>query len=314
MTLSDRLASENGLVLLRAAARGFFAILVYLYFNAAATPDSLPLTAQVLFWGYLLAQGLLLWRGMPFGETFALLLDGVAIAFAVTLDPSVPPPTLTLFLVSLLSAGMLRGLGRYFTVLVANVLVVFILLVIRRQPDLALDPGSVFLLAVMALCALYLGILLFRNVILTRKAQESTWSDPETGLITHHALVATAGWLLPLHDRLAGDLTVALVTPAQQDNLGKLADHLAHRLRCSDIAARYDRQVIAVLLPCTTLAAAENLLGDLRDTEHPFYASVMTLSDDQHGLEETLAQLRHHLGRAWGNSEHWLVHAPVPVG
>ena len=103
---------------------------------------------------------------------------------------------------------------------------------------------------------------------------------------------------------------MVLISPAQAGTLTQLADNLAQRLRKSDIAARYE-DVIALLLPCTTLTAAENLLSDVRESTQPFYASITTLTNDQHGLEETLVRLEHHLGRAVGNAEHWLAHAPV---
>ena len=128
-------------------------------------------------------------------------------------------------------------------------------------------------------------------------------------MISHRALVATSGWLLPLHDRMASTLSIVLLTPAQPENLAKMSDQLSARLRKSDIAARYDDNTVAVLLPCTTLTAAENLITDVRDTGVPFYASVVSLNNDEHGLEESLQSLRTALERAYGNSTHWLVHA-----
>lgn len=309
MTLPDRLATENGLVFLRTFARLLFASLVFSYFYLIAQPDALPLAGIFLFAGYLFAQGLLLSRLVPAREWIALIIDGAAIAVAVALDPSTPAPTLALFLVSLMSAGMLRGLSRYFLLLLGNAGLITLLVVIGQARGIELSIASSFLLALIGVCALYLGVLIYRQALMTRKAKEATWKDPETGLISRHALLATAGWLLPLHDRLAANLSVALVTPAQSGQLKELADLLSLRLRKSDIAARYDDDIIALLLPSTALTAAENLITDLRDSGKPFYAAVITLLDDEQGLEDTLSLLHTTLGRAYGNSEHWLVHA-----
>ena len=311
MNLSDRIASENGLVWLRTLARVLFAALVFSYFLSARGEHS-ALPAHALLWAYLGVQAVLLIRAVPGREALALLVDAIAISVAVSLDPATPPPTLALFLISLISAGMLRGLGRFLLMLAVNGGLIVLLVAIRHGSEARFAGASAFLLAVIGACAVYLAILIYRNSVLTRLAQEATWKDPETGLVSHHALVATAAWLLPLHDRLAANLTVALLTPAQQGQLGALADQLAQRLRKSDIAARYDDDIIALLLPCTAQTSAENLLSDLREAGLPFYASILTLTNDEHGLEETLQQLHHHLGRAVGNSEHWLAHSPLP--
>lgn len=311
--LQDRIASENGLILVSTIARLLFASLVFSYFVASAAPAPLSLAGHLLFWGYIAAQIGLLAKVIPAREWLALVLDASAITFAVALDPSSPAPTLALYLISLMSAGLLRGLTRFFLMLCINATLVTTLLLAQQQSGEPITYAVAFLLALVCVCAVYLGVLIYRNVVLTKKAQDATWSDPETQLISHHALIATAAWLLPLHDRLAANLTVVLIQPAQNGQLAALSDLLATRLRKSDIASRYDRNVLALLLPCTTLTAAENLLGDLRNNTLPFYASIITLSNDQHGLEETLVQLEQHLGRAIGNADHWLAHAPVPA-
>jgi len=309
MNLPDRLATESGLIFLRTLARMLFASLVFSYFYLEAQPQNLPLAGIFLFAAYLFIHGLLLSRLVPAREWIALTIDAVAITIAVSLDPSRPAPTLALFLVSLMSAGMLRGLSRYFLLLAGNTALVALLVLTRTSSGQAFGVASSFLLALIAVCAAYLGVLIYRQKLLARQAQEATWQDPETGLVSHLALTATAGWLLPLHDRMAANLSIALITPAQSDALPALADQLSGRLRRSDIAARYDADTIALLLPCTTLTAAENLISDLRDAGEPFYAAVVTLADDQHGLEDTLQSLHTALGRAYGNSSHWLVHA-----
>ncbi len=309
MNLPDRLATENGLIFLRTLARMLFASLVFSYFYLNAQPQNLPLAGIFLFAGYLFAHGLLLSKLVPAREWIALVIDALAITVAVSLDPSQPAPTLALFLVSLMSAGMLRGLSRYFLLLAGNAALITLLVITRSSSGEQFGVPSSFLLALIAVCAVYLGILIYRQKLLSRQAQEATWRDRETGLISHHALIATAGWLLPLHDRMAANLSVALLTPAQAGAIQPLADLLSTRLRKSDIAARYSEHTIALLLPCTALTAAENLIADLRDGGDPFYAAVVTLTDDQHGLEDTLQTLQTTLARAHGNSHHWLVHA-----
>lgn len=312
MKFVDHIASERGLVIVRLLARVLFAVLVWLYF--LFLPDAaLGMTGHGLFAGYLILQALLVWKRLPLQETLALALDAAGILFVLATDPATPSPTLVLFLVSLVSAGLLRGLNRFILVLIAYAALVFLLFATRYEPGRPVaDTPTLFLLALVALAALYTGLLLFRAGIVARRAREATWRDPETGLVSRDALVATGGWLLPLHDRLASDLTIALVSPANRDTLGALADHLSARLRRSDIAARYEDGVLALLLPCTSLTAAEELLGNLRRDSVPFYAAVMTLSNDQHGLDGLLLGLRQHLSRAWGNSEHWLAHATAP--
>lgn len=311
MKLTDQIASERGLVTIRLLARVVFAVAVWVYFlNMPAT--ELTISAHSLLAGYLVAQFVLALKRFPLQETLALLLDAAGILFVLSMDPVSPPPTLVLFLVSLTSAGLLRGLSRFTLVLIADAALVFLLFAAHHRPGQPIaDTPTFFLLALVALCALYMALLLFRAGVLARRAREATWQDPETGLVSHEALVATGGWLLPLHDRLASDLTIALVSPARRESLADLADHLSTRLRRSDIAARYEDGILAVLLPCTSLTAAEELLGNLRLDTLPFYASIMTLNDDQHGLESVLLSLRQHLARAWGNSEHWLAHATL---
>lgn len=311
MKFADHIASERGLVIIRLLARIVFTIAVWLYLSSMPGAD-LTGTAHALLAGYLVAQALFAWKSFPMHETLALLLDAAGILFVLSIDPASPPPTLVLFLVSLTSAGLLRGLGRFSLVLVASAALVFLLFAAQHQPGQPVaDTPTFFLLALVALCALYMALLLFRTGIVARRAREATWQDPETRLVSHEALVATGGWLLPLHDRLASDLTVALVSPARRESLSDLADHFSNRLRRSDIAARYEEGILALLFPCTSLTAAEDLLRNLREDTLPFYASVMTLNNDQHGLERVLLSLRQHLARAWGNSEHWLAHATL---
>ena len=105
MNFSERLASENGLVLMRTLARLLFASLVFSYFYLDAQPETLPLSGIFLFAGYVFAHGLLLSRLVPAREWIALLIDAVAVTVTVNLDPASPPPTLVLFLITLITAG-----------------------------------------------------------------------------------------------------------------------------------------------------------------------------------------------------------------
>jgi GGDEF domain-containing protein len=164
---------------------------------------------------------------------------------------------------------------------------------------------------IMLACALYAGILLYRNQAHERLAHEATWRDPQTGLISHQALISTAGWLLPLHDRLASPLTLVLVHTGAKQSLSDMAESLSQRLRRSDVAARYGEQTLALMLPCTTVTAAENLLTDLRQNDGDFCAVLSAVTSSSHSLEAVLQHLQQQLQRANESGGHWLVHAPT---
>src|SRR5690606_40972664 len=110
-----------------------FALLVFNYFLASTPEHANTLPGYAVFWGYLVAHVLLLVRWIPGREALALLLDAVAITLSVALDPASPPPTLALFLISLLSAGMLRGLGHFFVMLLANGALIAVLYMLRSD-------------------------------------------------------------------------------------------------------------------------------------------------------------------------------------
>jgi GGDEF domain-containing protein len=154
---------------------------------------------------------------------------------------------------------------------------------------------------------LYFGLMIWRNQALARAALEATWRDPDTDFISREALISTAGWLVPLHDRISSPMTLALV---HHDELPQLANRVAHRIRRSDVAARYDKQHLALLLPCTATAAAEQLLNDLRDRHPGLRAAIMTLSDGDAALEQALAHLQSSMARTRNDNDHWLAHAP----
>ncbi|KZZ26251.1 hypothetical protein A3754_11850 [Alcanivorax sp. HI0083] len=76
------------------------------------------------------------------------------------------------------------------------------------------------------------------------------------------------------------------------------------------MAARYDEQHLALLLPCTATAAAEQLLNDLRDRHPGLRAAVMTLTDGDAALEQAFSHLQTSMARTTEEDNHWLAHAP----
>ncbi|PKM22326.1 MAG: GGDEF domain-containing protein [Gammaproteobacteria bacterium HGW-Gammaproteobacteria-14] len=312
MRFSDRLATDNALALVRSSARLVFAVLTFLYLRQYQEGISgTTVVALVVLLGYLAAQGALLWRGGMLAEFGGMSLDIVAIALAVWLDPSSMPPTLLLFLVLVLSGGLLHGPKRFNLLLALTAIALTVILSISEQ-KLSLDiPAVWFALTIMTACAVYAGVLLQRNHAHARLAREAAWQDPQTGFISHQALLSTASWLLPLHDRMASPLTLALLSPGANVNLPTLAEHLSRRLRRSDVAARFDGETLALMLPCTTVTAAENLLTDLHQQGNDFRAAIIGVQDSDSSLDANLRHLEHHLQRAGESSGHWLVHAPT---
>ena len=167
--------------------------------------------------------------------------------------------------------------------------------------------ASLLLVAALSACMLYFGLMIWRNQHLSRAALEATWRDPDTDFISREALVSTAGWLVPLHDRISSPLTLVLV---RHHELPLLADRVAQRIRRSDVAARYDEQHLALLLPCTATAAAEQLLNDLRTRHQGLRAAMMTLANGDAALEQALSHLQASMARTTEEDNHWLAHAP----
>lgn len=314
MKLTRDLASEPGLNLLQFSGRALFALLVTLYLVQAGT---LPLLVEVHDWMlwtgfgvYLAAHIGLLYRPVAGGGGIAAALDLLATGLVILMDPGDPPPTMVLLLVSLISAGVVYGPRRFGWVLGGAVVLLALAIPARFGPaHPSLSAGTFFLLATLLVCVLYFGLMVHRNQMLARHAREATWRDPDTGLISHAAMVSTAGWMLPLHDRLSATLSLVLLAPDKAGDLKPLADQLATRLRRSDVAARYDQQSLAILLPDTDAAATESLLMELRDSAPACRAAMGTMTDPDHSLEAMLGNLQRALARAGGDSGHWLVHA-----
>ena len=313
MSIPAKFVSQAGLNLVRAMARLVFAIVVfaYLYSQLNDVSSSMRLMPAILLGGYLLMHALVAWRGGWLSELAGMALDLGTVTLAVLLDPADVPPTLLLFLVVIMGGGLLKGEGRFLALTGSSIILVAGLLATGAVGGEAQHIELLFTLTVLASAVLYLGILIYRARLQRRQLREATWRDPETGLVSRDAMIATAGWLLPLHDRIASTVTLVLLQPTHPGALGSLADHLARRLRRSDVAARYDLDLIALALPCTSLTAAENLLSDLREEGHRFTTAVLAVTDGEQSLERRFGHLEHHLARASEDDSQWLVHAPA---
>ena len=313
MSIPAKFVGPAGLDLVRATARLVFAVVVFAYLSRqlGEASSSLRLMPAILLGGYLVLHALVAWRGGWLAELAGMVLDLGTVTLAVLLDPAAVPPTLLLFLVVIMGGGLLKGEGRFLLLTSASVILVAGLLATGALGGNEHRTELVFTLTVLASAVLYLGILIYRARLQRRQAREATWRDPETGLVSREALIATAGWLLPLHDRIASTVTLVLLQPRHPGALGSLADHLARRLRRSDVAARFDLDLIALALPCTSLTAAENLLSDLRQEGHRFTTAILAVTDGNQSLERLFAHLEQHLARASEDDSQWLVHAPA---
>ncbi|MDX1804924.1 MAG: GGDEF domain-containing protein [Alcanivorax sp.] len=310
MSTSNRIASEQGVVILQYVARALFALLAVIYFNH--TPDfffHIPrATPWLLFAAYVVLQLLMLFWRPANSDMLASGLDMIILAIVLLLDAGNPPPTMALLFIAVLSNGLLHGLKRFLIMLaVAEVILAAVLPIRLAYVSDNAASASIFLLAALTGCMLYFGLMIWRNQTLSREALEATWQDPDTGFISHEALVSTAGWLVPLHDRISSPLTLALI---QHPELPLLADRVAQRIRRSDVAARFDDDQLALLLPCTATAASEQLLHDLRDRHPGMRAALMTLTDGEAALEQALTHLQGSLARTSEDDQHWLAHAP----
>lgn len=310
MNTSSRITSDQGVVLMQYLARALFAGLAVMYFHHAdhfffTLPQATP---WLLFSAYIGIQLLLLiWRPAN-ADAFASALDLLTLGIVLLLDAGDPPPTMALLFIAVLSNGLLHGLKRFLIMLAgAEIVLAFVLPIRLSYTDAPTASASLFLVAALSACMLYFGLMIWRNQHLSRAALEATWRDPDTDFISREALVSTAGWLVPLHDRISSPLTLALV---QHNELPLLADRVAQRIRRSDVAARYDEQHLALLLPCTATAAAEQLLNDLRDRHPGLRAAVMTLTDGDAALEQAFSHLQTSMARTTEEDNHWLAHAP----
>ena len=310
MTTSSRITSDQGVVIMQYLARALFAALAVIYFHHAdnfffTLPKATP---WLLFAAYVGLQLLLVFWRPANGDAFASGLDLLTLGIVLLLDPGNPPPTMALLFIAVLSNGLLHGINRFLIMLAgAEIVLAFVLPIRLSYVTTPTASASLFLVIALSACMLYFGLMIWRNQALARAALEATWRDPDTDFISREALVSTAGWLVPLHDRISSPLTLALV---RHDELPQLANRVAHRIRRSDVAARYDEQHLALLLPCTATAAAEQLLNDLRDRHPGLRAAIMTLSDGDAALEQALAHLQSSMARTRDDNDHWLAHAP----
>ena len=310
MTTSSRITSDQGVVIMQYLARALFAALAVIYFHHAdnfffTLPKATP---WLLFAAYVGLQLLLVFLRPANGDAFASGLDLLTLGIVLLLDPGNPPPTMALLFIAVLSNGLLHGIKRFLIMLAgAEIVLAFVLPIRLSYVTTPTASASLFLVIALSACMLYFGLMIWRNQALARAALEATWRDPDTDFISREALVSTAGWLVPLHDRISSPLTLALV---RHDELTQLANRVAHRIRRSDVAARYDEQHLALLLPCTATAAAEQLLNDLRDRHPGLRAAIMTLSDGDAALEQALAHLQSSMARTRDDNDHWLAHAP----
>lgn len=312
MTVPTLLASHTGMNLVRGLGRLVFGLLVfgYLTIQLGDGDDLWRMVPAVLLVAFVLLHALSAWRGGLFAEAGGIALDLLAVSIAVLLDPAPIAPTYFLFLVVILGGGLLQGPTRFLLLSALSAAIVSLLFLLKTNEHSA---SQLFLLTVMAATVVWFGLLLYRAGVTVRQAQDAAWRDPETGLISREAMVASAGWMMPLHDRLGASMTVAVLQPAHPGALCSLSDNLARRLRRSDLAARYDNDSIAVVLPCTTQTAAENLLTDLRQAGNRFQVAVLNISDAERSLEMLLAHLQTQLARATDEDAHWLVHAAPPA-
>lgn len=305
------ITSERSLKIVQTITRLAFAVLATFYF-AAQPALFLPAPAATLWLllaAYVIGHGLLLVRPR-FGKPLAPAIDLLALTALLVLDPGDPPPTLALLIVAVLSAGLLHSLQRYLITLVGAVLALTVAFFLRHQqhPE-TLISSSWFLLASLAVCVGYFTLMLYRTQNLARRAEAATWQDPETGLISRAALSHTAGWLLPLHDRLSSPLTVSLLEVDDSAQLAQLSRTIIGRLRRSDVAARFDGTIIAVMFPCTGSEAAEKVLGDLHEQVPGLRGAVVSVSNPDTALEQVLGHLHQSLSRARADERHWLSHA-----
>ena len=312
METSSRVSTEQGVIVLQYLARALFAILAVLYFNHSegfffTVPAATP---WILAGSYLALQLLFLVARVPHATILASGLDLVILGIVILLDGGEPPPTMALLFLAVLSNGLLHGLKRFLVMLAAAEVVLAIVMPIRISYSASgaetAASASLFLLAALTVCMFYFGLMIWRNQVLSRQAVETAWRDPQTGFISRTALTSTAGWLIPLHDRLSSPLTLVLV---HHPDINALAETVSQRLRRSDVIARYDEDHLALLLPSTATGAAERVLADLRERQPGLRAAVMTLNSANAALEQVLYHLQTAMPRTRDDQDHWLAHA-----
>lgn len=308
MKWSESLTTNTGLNLLQTLARVLFAVLTLFYFIQT---QSAFFFAPIFYWGlvagYLVVQIALLWWKSTYRTVLSNIIDVAAVTGLVIIDPAASAPTLVLFLVCTLSAGILFGLGTFVYMLVLSSLAAAGALYLHNQladiPDVS---SALFLVAALGLCAVYFLFSLIRLQLQARDAARATLSHPETGLVSEKALIRIAGWLVPLHDRLGASLSIALFSPSEGSTYKELVSALSNRIRRSDIAGHYGESIV-VLFPSTKHTELSQVLNELHNHKPIFQAAAVTLVSNTRALEPLLLHLEKTLKRT--NKEQWLAHA-----
>lgn len=295
---------------MQSVARIIFGLLAVLYIansSLSSPPAGFWWALLVL---YLAAQlGMAIWQ-LKRRRWLGNFIDLGAAFCLVALDPQATPPTLLLFLVFTLSSGVTYGLRSFLGMLSLSVLVAAAALTVHQAAyQFSSNTTDIlFLGALLVLCAVYFLLLLLRNQLLTQQREQAAWYNPDTKLISQRALIGTAGWLIPLHERIGSTLTLVLVEQENGASQVELAGLFSDRLRNSDIVAHYD-DALALLLPTTGSESAEALLRHLHEQRAIFRAAVMTVIDSNQALESALLQLKQTLLRTRHDEQHWLAFA-----
>lgn len=297
MKATQLLLSEYHFRHIRFATRVVFTTLTLGYFLFAlpqATTSVWQLSLGIIAaLGYLAVHGYLHYQKPRFANWCVPLLDIAALCLVLWLDPTTPPPTLVL-LFTLLFAWRTKGAPNIAATLGLLALAIIIALPLHLMNSNSQDTTrTVFALLFLLATFLSFGTLMMQHLLIRKRLAKRQWQDPETGLITHHTLILTADWLLPLHNRLGAPLTAMLLSPLEVEDFSRLCDYLQMRLRRSDIISRFNTTAprLAVLLPDTSLADTEALLQLIRPGAPKLQAVIMAVPDNI-SLELVLERLR----------------------
>lgn len=297
MKATQLLLSDYHFRHIRFATRVLFSALTLSYFLVALPQEGTPLwllsLGIVTAISYLAVHGYLHYRKPRLANWSVPLVDVAALCLVLWLDPITPPPTLVL-LFTLLFAWRTKGAPS-----IAATLGLLLLAIIIAFPLHIMSANShnttsaVFALLFLLMTFLSFGTLMMQHLLIRKRLAKRQWQDPETGLITHHTLILTADWLLPLHNRLGAPLTAMLLSPLDVEDFARLCDYLQMRLRRSDVISRFNtvEPRLAVLLPDTSLADAEALLQLIRPEAPKLQAVIMAVPDNI-SLELVLERLR----------------------
>lgn len=298
MKANTVLLSESYFRHIRFATRVLFTLLTVSFFSLMFQQGNTPAWQLSLVGAYglayLIIQGYWHYQTPRFAPWLVTALDVFTLGMVLWLDPMTPPPTLVLLFTLLLKPQHTKGLPNFAITLIfiaAIALMAIPLHLVHATP--ANTIGTIFTLLFLLVTFASLGTLMQQQLFMRKRLAKRQWQDPETGLITHHTLILTADWLLPLHSRLGAPLTAMLISPIEVEEFGRLCDFLQMRLRRSDIIARLnaDETKLAVLLPDTSLANTEALIHLLRPQAPKFQTVIMAVPDTI-SLEMVLERLR----------------------